>query len=87
MSLVAGIDGELEDCRLGVSPGTDDAEEVGVPYEELEIVCGGEMALLEEVELLAEDCGAFSLRLFKTRLKADAAGRGGNMMSAGRLGV
>lgn len=70
-----------------MSPGTDDAEEVGVPYEEPEIVCGGELALFEEVELLAEDRGALSLQRFRTRLKADAAGSGGNMMSAGRFGV
>lgn len=87
MSLVAGIDGELEDWRLGVSPGTDDAEEVGVPYDELEFVCGGEVALFEEAELLAEDRVALSLQRLKTRLKADAAGSGGNMMSAGRLEV
>lgn len=85
MSLVAGIDGELEELRLGVRPGTEDVEEVGVLDEELGTVWGGEIPLFEEAELVAEDCPGFSLRWLRTRLKADAAGRGGNMISAGRV--
>jgi len=35
ISLVAGMEGELEDRRFGVRPGTEEAEEVGVLEEKL----------------------------------------------------
>jgi hypothetical protein len=58
---VVGIDGELDELRLGVRPGIDDIEEVGV-LEELGTVWGGDASLVEEVELAAEDCVETSFR-------------------------
>jgi hypothetical protein len=54
------MDGELEDWRLGVRSGTEDTDEVGVLEDELGTVWGGDVSLVEEVELVAEDCAEAS---------------------------